>query len=79
MKLVGKSREKGMRARGAGNQLCCGHPGTHGAQLHVELGYAFSLVNAGNSKLPFILLLGNSACTEDHLSGSAQYLACFVF
>lgn len=30
MKLVGKSREKGMRARGAGNQLCCGHPGACG-------------------------------------------------
>lgn len=48
-------------------------------QLRVELGYAFSLVNTGNSKLPFILLLGNSACTEDHLFGVLSILLVLSF
>lgn len=77
MKLVGKSKEKGMMARGQGTSSAVVMQEHVETQLHVKLGYAFPLVSEGNSKLPFILLLGSSACTEGHLSGSNQYLSDF--
>lgn len=77
MKLVGKSKEKGMMARGQGTSSAAVMQEHVETQLRVKLGYAFPLVSEGNSKLPFILLLGSSACTEGHLSGSSQYLSDF--
>lgn len=79
MKLVGKSKKKGMRARGTGTSSAVVMQEHVETQLRVKLGYAFPLVSEGNSKLPFILLFSSNACTEGHLSGRNQYLSLFPF